>query len=750
MTLLLGTVGAQAAAPVDAAGRKLYREHCASCHGKTGDGVKGKYNEALHGDWSLEKLSRYIDKNMPEDDPDKLDAAQSAVVARYIDDAFYSREARARNNPARVELVRLTNRQYVNTVADLLKSYTGDDTVRPDAERGLRASYRSRVPKKDGSRKEVDRIDRLIEFAPKPGSPDHDTFGLTNAGVELNISWRGSIRAEDSGDYEIQIQTPNGARLWLNDEADPIIDAWVASGTDAQHTANVRLLGGRSYPIRIEYFKAAKDKDTSFRLRWRPPHSVADEIPARNLTTVRTTPTFVLRTKFPADDSSMGYERGISVSKDWDEATTDAAIETANHALKHLDQFSGSKPADTNRLAKLEAFAQSFVAKAFRRPLTAEQQRDYVTAHFKTAPKPEDALKRIVLLALKSPRFLYLGLEDRKPDNYDVAARLSFSLWDSVPDRELAQAAASGTLRTADAISAQARRMLNDPRARAKVQNFLHHWLQMGHLEHLDKDDTLFPEFTDELITDLRTSLNLFLDDVVWSPSSDYRRLLLEDDLFVNARLARFYSVKTNVTDDFVKVSLDPKQRSGVITHPYLLAAFSYQKTTSPIHRGVFLTRNIVGRALKSPPVAVAFNEADFSPNLSMREKVAELTRPQACQGCHSVINPLGFSLEHYDAVGRFRTKEAGKSIDATAEYTADDGKVVKLSGARDIAEFAVRSEHAQNAFIEQLFHQTVKQPVRAYGTDAHARLRRSFLDSSYNIQKLLVEIATMSAMKGI
>lgn len=748
--LLSGTLAPGAAAPVVAAGRKLYREHCASCHGKNGEGVKGKYNEALHGDWSLEKLSRYIDKNMPEDDPDKLDAAQSAVVARYIDDAFYSREARARNNPARVELVRLTNRQYVNTVADLLKSFAGDDNARPEKERGLRASYRSRVPKKDGSRKEVDRIDRLIEFTPKPGSPDHESFGLTNAGVELNISWRGSLRAEDSGDYEIQIQTPNGARVWLNDEADPIIDAWVASGTDARHTATVRLLGGRTYPVRIEYFKAAKDKETSFRLHWKPPHAVADEIPARNLTPARTSPTFVLRTKFPADDSSMGYERGLSISKDWDDATTDAAIETANHVLKRLDQFSGSKPTDTNRLAKLEAFAQTFVARAFRRPITAEQQRTYVTAQFKSAPKPEDAIKRIVLLALKSPRFLYLGLDDQNPDDHDVASRLSFSLWDSLPDTELQRAAAAGKLHTADAVTTHARRMLADPRARAKVQSFLHHWLQMGHMEHLDKDDALFPEFTDELITDLRTSLNLFLDDVVWSPNSDYRRLLLEDDLFVNARLARFYGVKTNVADDFVKVSLDPRQRSGVITHPYLLAAFSYQKTTSPIHRGVFLTRNIVGRALKSPPVAVAFNEADFAANLSMREKVAELTRPQACQGCHSVINPLGFSLEHYDAVGRFRTKEAGRPINATAEYTTDDGKVVKLTGARDLAEFAIRSEHAQNAFIEQLFHQAVKQPVRAYGADAQSRLRRSFLDSGYNIQKLLVEIATLAALKGI
>lgn len=743
------------AADPQSAGRKIYREHCASCHGKSGNGVKDKYNDALHGDWSLEKLTRYIDKNMPEDNPDALNADESGVVARYIHDAFYSREARARNNPARVELVRLTNRQYVNTVADLLRSITGADDKPPAGEPGLRGSYRSRVAKdekkkQEGFRKELDRVDRVVTFAFQPDSTNSSALGLTNTGVELNISWRGSIRADESGDYDFIIQTPNGARLWVNDDNEPIIDGWVASGTATEQKATLRLLGGRTYPIRVEYFKAAKDKETSFSLRWKPPHGVPDEIPARNLITGRTSPSFVLRTPFPADDSSMGYERGISVSKDWDDATTQAAIEIANFVNRNLERLSGSKPTDTNHVAKLEAFAQNFVTAAFRRPLTPEQKRAFVSSQFRKAAKPEDAVKRSVLLALKSPRFLYLGLDDLKPDSYDVAASLSFSLWDSLPDRELLKVAAAGKLHTEAEVSGQARRMLNDPRTRSKTQYFLHHWLQMSHLENLDKDDQLFPDFDDAIIADLRTSLNLFLDDVVWSASSDYRRLLLEDDLFVNQRLARFYGVSTNANDDFIKVSLDPKQRSGVVTHPYLLAAFAYQKTSSPIHRGVFLTRNIVGRSLKAPPVAVAFNEADFAPNLSMREKVAQLTRPQACQGCHSVINPLGFSLEHYDAVGRFRTKEAGKTIDATAEYTTDDGKVVKLSGARDIAEFAVRSEHAQNAFVEQLFHQTVKQPVRAYGSDAQETLRRKFVESGYNIQNLLVEITTLASLRQI
>jgi hypothetical protein len=315
------------------------------------------------------------------------------------------------------------------------------------------------------------------------------------------------------------------------------------------------------------------------------------------------------------------------------------------------------------------------------------------------------------------------------------------------------KAAAERALHTREQVTQHARRLLNDPRARSKVQYFLQDWLQMNHVEDLSKDAKLYPGFTPDIIADLRTSLNLFLEDAVWNGSSDYRSFLLADTLFLNNRLAGFYGVNLSqggTNDDFVKVKLDGRQRSGVLTHPYLLAGFSYQKTSSPIHRGVFLTRNIVGRALKPPPMAVAFKESDFAPDLTMREKIAELTRPQACQGCHSVINPLGFSLENFDAVGRFRTEDNGKPIDPVSDYLTDDGSNVRLTGPRDVAEFAAGSEHAQNAFIEQLFHSVVKQPILAYGADAPKRLRQSFVASGFNVQRLLVDIATVSALHGV
>ena len=737
----LGVVPGIRAAESLADGRAIYRQLCVKCHGKNGEGVKNKYADALHGDWSLEKLTRYIDKNMPDEAPEKCVGADAVAVAHYINDAFYSREARARNHPARIELVRLTNRQYVNTVADLLGRFGGGE--KPAAgEPGLRATY---FGNRGFGKKIEERVDPQVNFDYGTNAPIPDQTG-TNG---FSMQWAGSLITEETGEYEFALNTPNGARLWLNDDDKPLIDGSVSSGVFSEHKATLRLIGGRRYPLRVECFKEKKDKIASIALLWKPPHGAAEPIPTRHLSTARVVPVYVVSTPFPPDDSSVGYERGVSVSKAWDEATTQSAIAVANHVVQNLDRFSRSKAKDTNRVVKVQSFCEEFVADAFRRPLSPEQKSGHIANQFKKTPKLDDAVKRVVLLALKSPRFLYLGLGAAKPDDFEAAARLSFGLWDSLPDVELTKLAAKGALRSREQVAAQARRMLADPRARSKVQYFLHHWLQMDRAEDFSKDSKLYPGFTPEIVSDLRASLNLFLDDVVWSDSSDYRRLLLEDDLFVNDRLAKFYGIKTNA-GDFVKVSLDPKQRSGVITHPYLLAAFSYQKTSSPIHRGVFLTRNIVGRALKPPPMAQVFKDADFAPNLTMREKVAELTRPQACQTCHSVINPLGFSLEQYDAVGRFRTKEGGRTIDASSDYTTDDGAIVKLKGARDVAEFAIASEHAQNAFIEQLFHQVVKQPMLAYGPDVQKRLRQAFLASGYNVQKLLADIATLSALHGI
>ncbi len=620
----------------------------------------------------------------------------------------------------------------------------GTDEV-PGKDKGLRASYYdSRSTRND--KKAFDRLDARVDFNFGEGSPDKDKIKAE----EFSISWSGSLIAPETGDYDIVLNTPNGSRLWVNGGQGPVdvplIDAWVASPSNVEHRASIKLIGGRAYPLRLEYFKF-KDKSASISLQWKPPHGAQEVIPSRHLAPVRTSPTFVVHTPFPPDDRSVGYERGVSVSKSWHEATTRAALEVADFIVKRLDQFSRSRPTDSDRAAKVESFCQQFVEGAFRRPLSPADQQLYVKGPLQSTPETESAVKRVILLALTSPAFLYPGIDGAASGAHATASRLSYALWDSMPDRELRKLAAEGKLQSRDDIQRQARRMAADPRTRLKMLEFAQHWLLMNDVEDLSKDQELFPGFSPQVIADLRTSLNLFAADVIWSEDSDYRRLLLGEDWFVNGRLAKFYGLDVEAGEDFVKVRVDPEQRSGVLTHPYLLAAFSYNRTTSPIHRGVFLTRNVVGRALKPPPIAVAFNEAEFDPKLTMREKIERLTKGTACQGCHSVINPLGFTLEHFDPVGRYRTMDGTRPVNAVSEYMTDEGRTLKFRGARDLAQFAAGSSHAHEAFIEQLFHHLVKQPMLAYGTDVPARLRESFVRSGFNIRELMIEIATLAAL---
>src|SRR5207245_5417139 len=150
-------------------GREIFRQLCAKVHGRSGEGVKGKYDDALRGDWPIEKLTRYIDKNMPDDAPEKCVGQDAQTVARYIYDAFYSREARLRNHPPRVELVRLTNRQYLNSVADLIKHFTGNDAA-VSRERGLRASYYA-SRNFNRTTNVVERVDRQVTFDFGEGFP---------------------------------------------------------------------------------------------------------------------------------------------------------------------------------------------------------------------------------------------------------------------------------------------------------------------------------------------------------------------------------------------------------------------------------------------------------------------------------------------------------------------------------------------------------------------------------------------------
>jgi mono/diheme cytochrome c family protein len=723
-------------------GEAIYRDQCASCHGDRGEGTDD-YKHALVGDRSIFELKKFIHDTMPKDSAEDCIGDDAEQVAKYIHAAFYSKDAQARIHPPRIELSRLTVRQYRNALADLIGSF-GDKTE-ISSERGLSGEYfKTSRPRGRNRDREIERVDATVAFDFKDSSPEPEKIKPE----EFSARWRGSVFAPDTGEYEFIVKTENGTRLWVNDDRTPLIDAGVKSGDDREFRGTIWLIGGRWYPLRLEFYKS-KEPTASISLWWKPPHLAPHVIGERNLSTARAVDVFASATPFPPDDKSVGYERGTFVSKAWDAATTEAAIETTAYVTANLRELAGVSERDDNREKRLREFAHKFVERAFRRPLSDDEKTIHIYRQFEEAGNPDAAVKRVVLLALKSPRFLYRELATDEVDSHEVAERLALGLWDSLPDEELRKAAAAGELKTREQVANQAKSMAADPRAKAKLRQFLLLWLRVDQPPELSKDKEKFADFDADVASDLRRSLELSLDEVIDAEKADFRRLIASKEVWLNGRLSKIYGIEASPDAPFAKAKLDDGQRAGVLSHPYLMASFAYTAASSPIHRGVFLSRSLLGRALRQPPEAVAPLAPDLHADLSTRDRVALQTSPQACQMCHEMINPLGFALENFDALGRYRKEEQGKPIDATGQYLTRSGETRKFAGPRELADFLVQSDETHEAFVEQLFHYLVQQPIRAYGNQTLPELKTAFARNEFDIRAAMVEIMAASALQS-
>ncbi len=739
--------------------RKIYAAKCASCHGDQGQGGKKK-SSRLEGDKSILELTKLIWETMPDDDPGLLSEKEAHAVATYIHESFNSQVARERNKPARISLARLTIKQYRQSLADVI--WGGRPPFKPGEKSGLRGEYFA-GRRMDGKARVGDRLDPQVDFDFGTEAPTGLPEGKGDAKLqapEFSMRWTGSIFAPETGEYELTIRTDHAGRLWVNEFNNnrPLVDAWVKSGTDTEHKAHIHLVGGRWYPLKLEFSKAKQGVDDSKKqkkppppvkamvgLWWKPPHRPSQVVPGRFLCPEQAAEWFVSTVPFPPDDRSYGWERGTAISRAWEQATTEGALEAAGYVAQRINDLAGGRRDGGDRAEKARAYCRSLLERAWRRPISAEESARLVDAQFKDWDV-ETAVKRVVMLALKSPRFLYREVGDA-PEPYHVASRLSFGLWDSIPDAELLKAAASGNLSTRQQVADQATRMLGDWRAKSKLRDFLLTWVKADQVHDLVKDAAAYPGFDATVAADLRTSLELFLEEVIASEASDFRNLLLSDEVYLNGRLAKFYGAELPVDAPFSKVKLDPGRRAGVLTHPYLMTSFSHDAESSPIHRGVFLARGVLGVSLRPPPEAVAPLAPSLHPSLTTRERVVMQTKANACMSCHSVINPLGFTLEHFDAIGRYREMDKNKPIDSTGAFRTREGTIIPVKNARELAEKLAQRVETHDAFVEQMFHHLVQQPVRAYGADRLQTLRKSLVDGGFNLRKLAVEVMAASAL---
>lgn len=729
-------------------GRLIYSAKCASCHGDKGQGVPDEYADPLIGDATVGELTKLISETMPDGEPEVCVAEDARAVAEFIHFTFYSEAARIRNRPPRIGLARLTASQLRQSLADL---YARPNSLIVDSteQRGLKAQYF------DGARfrrnnKRIERVDAVLDF----------DFGHEGPGEKINpkdyaIQWTGGLRADDTGRYELIVRSTCAFVCRFGGYRRELINNHVQSAGRTEFRRVVHLTGGRVYPLQIDFFQRKRKTEqppARISLSWVPPHGTEQIVPARNLTQGAVN-TFPLQTKLPPDDRSYGYDRGIAIDTQWDESTTAAAIEFSELAVEELwpDYKRRHRREPNENRAQLRAFLTEFAEVAFRGPLTDSLKALYVDQQVDATQDDAEAIKRSLLAVLKSPRFLYPLLDNDRSVSQRVANRLTLVLFDSLPaDQWLRQRIANNRLESTPQIREAASQMVNDVRVRGKTRQLLHEWLHLTQLEEITKNSDVFPEFNEQLVADLRQSLDTFLDEVVWSESSDYRELFLSHRVPTTKRLAAFYGPAWQPADENgppLRWSVpDEEHRYGVLTHPYLMSALGYRDTSSPIHRGVFLIRYLLGRTLRPPNAAFTPLSPDLHPDLTTRERVHLQTSPENCQVCHSRINALGFALENFDAVGRYREQERNKPIDASGSYTTLADQQVTFTGPGDLAEFLAGSRDAHRAFVSRAFQHFVKQPVAAYGAETLDELTESFRANGYNIRRLIVDIAVIAA----
>lgn len=740
-------------------GKQIFVESCADCHGDQGQGVKDIYADALIGDDSVGQLTNYISETMPEGSAEDCVGEDAEAVAEYIHHAFYSEAARIRNRPPRILLARLTAEQLRQSLADVYASVVSLPDVNK-LERGLEAEYFNGSKESKKNRK-AKRVDPVINFDWGRESP---VEGVEPK--EFAIRWTGGVIAEESGLYEIVVRSTCSFVMTFGHHDRELINNHVQSGENTEFRRRIYLTGGRIYPVSIGLNQRKRKTElppASVSLAWVTPGGRERIIPQHNLVSGWVPPVFALQADLPADDRTYGYERGIYVSRDWDASTTAAALEFATVAYDELWPVYEQKHKNESipKREKLAGFLEELLEVAFHGKLSEEQRRRYVTKQLDQEEDDLEAVRRVLLIGLKSPMFLFPLADKAKPTSQRTANRLALTLFDSLPvDGWLRDGAEKGHFERESDLRSYAERYVDDQRVRHKVRTLIAGWLNLSHFGEITKDEDAYAEFDEEIAADLRLSLLRSMDAVVWSKASDYRTFFTGIDgqtRYGSQRLAALYGdrwqpaeVETLDPEGVGLVSVEALQAEGgakgLLAHPYLLSGLAYHDSTSPIHRGVFLIRYMLGRTLRPPAEAFTPLSPDLHPDLTTRERVELQTSPASCQVCHQKINRLGFLLEHYDAIGRYRDIDRGKNVDSQGGYTDKSGEFVEFDGIEELSQYLAESRDAHEAFVRRAFQHFVKQPPAAYGPETLDKLVEEFRANKYNIRKLIIEIAVVAA----
>lgn len=662
--------------------RPLLVTYCFACH--SGERVKGDVDLAsltsLKGafsrvdDLAVAREMLAIGEMPPKDKPRPTDH-ERLVIEQWLDDALKYVPSDAAPDPGWFTIHRLNRTEYRLTLRDLL----GIDP------------------------QEVDVSERL---------PRDDTgYGFDNIADVLTMSPLAVEQYLDAAEFAIDYAL--GPVVHIGDQPRPVSPLLVVGGGSTLPLGGIHLYsngaaqGEFSVPATGEYriqVTAWEDHagDENARLSLRINQR---EIAAFPVSGSQDEPEeLVIRTRVEAGKFTIGahftndyWKQGvadrnlavasITVAGPLDEATTERRAA--------WQSIVGSRAASRDDTERATSILSAFATRAFRRPADSGTVSGLVRLYRaqRAAGLPFEEAVRVALAAtLVSPNFLYRSLDNPDSDDpavtyrlsgYELASRLSYFLWSSMPDEPLMNAAASGSLSESGALLEQVRRMLADPRADAFISNFAGQWLQLRSLDTLAIDPTRFPHYNDQLRADMISEATLFFGDLVRG-GGNILRLLHSDYSFLNDRLAAFYGVQGVSGNEFRRVQLpESARRGGVLTMGAVLTVTSNTTRTSPVKRGLFVLDQILGTPPPPPPPDIPPLEQATSagPHATLRQQLAAHVANPTCAVCHNRLDPIGLAFENFDATGRWRDEEDGKPIDASGTLPGGD----QFAGAKEL-----------------------------------------------------------------
>ena len=704
----------------------IVEQHCLSCH--NADENKGNFNlDAIHRapiaqhPEAWEKVvTRLAARQMPPPDRERpSEAGYNSLIASLTE--VLDAEAIAHPQPGRVETFRRLNRtEYQNAIRDLLavdidaaallpqdqESHGFDNvtvgTLSPSlVDRYITAAQKiSRLAVGSPSR----RPDGFTYRIPPDYTQEKHVEGLpigTRGGAALNYTF------PRDGEYEIEV-------LLSRDRNEHV------EGLSGSH--QMEILIDRAL---VEEFTVSREGHES--------HSDVDKH-LKTRTFVEAGPrdvgvTFRQKSYSLLENKRQPFEAHFNLFRH-------PRLSPAIYQISITGPFDSLGAGDTPSRERIfiefptgpdteEATAQTILShlaeRAFRRPVSSSDIQKPLAFFRDGAAKGgfEVGIEKALNSILVSPEFLFRI--EREPlsvssgeaysiSDLELASRLSFFIWSSIPDRELLDTAIAGQLKKPAQFEKQVRRMLNDPRATSLVENFASQWLHLRNLDSITPDLRLFPDFDDNLRQAFRKETTLFIESVLREDRSVID-LLRADYTYLNERLAHHYSIPGIFGSRFRRVTLQPSdRRGGLLRQGSILTVTSYATRTSPVIRGNWVLENIIGTPPPPPPADVpSLDENKVDANLSMRDRLAAHRANPACASCHDLMDPVGFSLENFDAVGRWRDFENGSPIDVSGGLP--DGRI--FAGVDKLEKGLLERPEL---FVKTLTKKLVKIPAQRAG----------------------------------